>query len=284
MSLALPEDAATTLIGLLGRYNDGKIPRNPTDTYVKLQLKGWPAAMDVIELLTAMSDADPNPDDDPDFWAQLDPVAIANRLIAGCAEFKHLQADDERDDVTVYGERIRWVWKLNTAVKNDRAVLGTTSVVSQADRDLWPVGAGRPPMWKITLSLQAWIALSEMDRIRLVHHELAHVGLTADADGAPKACINAHDIEENLSTLARFGLADKSQAKVVAAAMAHPATEERMRAWFIDPATGQGALWPPPISQTEIAGVNARALLPRGVDKVTISGAGRSVTLTRRSL
>jgi len=244
----LPEEFETILADLLRKSSDPKHVASVTSKATKIALADFPERMGAQELLDALHDADP---DGADAWAELDPIRVADRLIANCDEFA-VFADDPNTGKD-YSQLIRFVWKRNTTVKNDRAILGTCAVVSQADGDLWPVGAGPCPWWTITLSLQAWLALSEIDRVRTVHHELAHLGLTSDSQGHPKACINAHDIEENLSTIARFGLRDKDQAKIVAAATAHPTTPVRMREWYVDASTGQGALWPPPISQSVVS-------------------------------
>lgn len=248
--MTLPDDFDALLARLLTRTHDAKHVPSLTDPEVKKSLKEFPAAMDASQLLAQLQLADSDYD-----WSELDPLAIASRLIDACPEFDPLRSCEERLDPTALGSRIRWVWSRKLSIKNDRAVLGTTAIVSQSDRDLWPEGAGPAPWWKITLSLQAWFALSDEARVRLVHHEIAHVGVTVDDEGHTSPAINPHDIEENLTTIARFGLMDSSQGKIVAAAMAHPTTPTRQREWFVDAATGQGMLWPPPLGQDVIHSV-----------------------------
>lgn len=246
--MMLPDEYDATLARLLTRSENRDYVASVTDPGTRRDLKELPAVMDAAGLLAALQSADAEYD-----WSALDPMAIAARLIAGCAEFGAIRKSDEDDGPRDFGALIRWVWRRTTARRADRAVLGTTAVIGQAERDLWPEGAGPAPWWQITLSLQAWIALTSEQRVRLVHHELCHVGVTSGTDNEPVPCINGHDIEENLSTIARFGLMDQAQGKVIAAAMSHPSTPERQRSWYVDEATGQGMLWPMPIGQDMIS-------------------------------
>lgn len=201
-------------------------------TWIKKALKDWPAHLDADELLTFMRNGE------EEGWDDLDVRAIAERLIETCDELGHLDSFP-----------LRILWRRTTQVKNDRMILGTAGAVGKSEREKWPATAGAPPFWRMTLSLAAWLVMPARERVRLVHHELMHCGIDADSKGRAKPCTVAHDIEENAQTMARFGLGDRSQALVLAAAKQHPNTERQFREWFIDESSGQAALWPPPYGQ-----------------------------------
>lgn len=235
MPFTIPDDAADILRSILGDAEEAR-SRIGTGAYtsrtVKVALKEFPSNMDAAELLAMLATEE-------DSWPVLNLEAYAEILIGACDELAHLE-----------GRPIRFMWRKMAPVKNDRVTMGTAGAVSKSEREKWPASAGPAPWWRVTMSLSAWLQMTELERKRLMHHELAcHCHVDVDDEGRETPVTGAHDIEEGLATMARFGLMDSAQAKVVAAAMAHPGTTAKMREYFIDPATGQGRLWPNPIGQ-----------------------------------
>lgn len=235
MPFTLPDDAADILRNIIGDAESARSRIGAgayTSRGVKVALKEIPTNMDAAEMLAMLAT-----EEDP--WPVLNLEAYAERLIEVCDELQHLE-----------GRPIRFMWRKMAPLKNDRVVLGTAGAVSKAEREKWPASAGPAPWWRVTMSLSAWLQMTDTERKRLMHHELAcHCHVDVDDEGHETPVTGAHDIEEGLATVARFGLMDAGQAKVVAAAMAHPGTEAKMREYFIDPATGQGRLWPVPLGQ-----------------------------------
>lgn len=203
-----------------------------TSKEVKTTLKDCvPPHCDADELLVVLADGD------TDAFPDLDVRAHMARIL-DLEEFSHLGD----------GSLIRLLWMRDTPVKDDRAVLGKAKPTSAKTRALWPAGAVAAPWWDVTLSLAAWLVMSERDRLRLLHHELGHCGISVDAKGKTSPCSTPHDIEENLNTMARFGIRSADHAKVIAAATVHPGYVAASLSYFVDP-TGQAKLFPNPIGQ-----------------------------------
>lgn len=137
----------------------------------------------------------------------------------------------------LHGYRIDVTWQRKASTYRGQIVAGKAGPTPRRDREL-----GAAP-FRVTLAFDVWVLLTAEERERLVHHELGHCGVTADAEGRPKFVGRAHDVEDFADTIARHGLSGSGQAQAVAEAIAHPETVRRLREYDLDPVTGQGLLF-----------------------------------------
>lgn len=135
--------------------------------------------------------------------------------------------------------RFRVVWRRTPWVKQGALVLGSCRVLPAKERALWR-GEGPVPLWELTFNLPAWCLQDPEERVRLVHHELAHAEFTSD-----KPSVRPHALEEHLETVARFGPANRGEAQLVWNAFNHPAMKHYIleRGW--NPVEGKGLLFGP---------------------------------------
>lgn len=124
----------------------------------------------------------------------------------------------------------------------DAARLGRTLVVSDAERGSW-TGEGPAPWYRLELSIP-WVLLAEAAELeRALHDLLMYCGVRGEKPGKP--VVAKPDISAHAATIARYGVGDAREASVVAHALARPNALEELRAFDLDPETGQGLLWGP---------------------------------------
>ena len=144
--------------------------------------------------------------------------------------------------------RFAVIWRTKAWRSKGQTVLGTCQAVPLKERELWSRG-GRVPLWRLTISLPYWLLATEMERHRLIHHELSHAVLQEseqeDGTALETPSTQGHDIEEGLPTLARYGARDTAQAALLFAAIMHPRTRRIAQEERWDPRTGQGIMFPP---------------------------------------
>lgn len=58
----------------------------------------------------------------------------------------------------------------------------------------------------IEISHEAWLTISDTQRVALVDHELSHCAFEFDDDGLPKLAMRHHDVEEFIGVVNRHGL------------------------------------------------------------------------------
>lgn len=153
-------------------------------------------------------------------FPDLDLTDRTRRMVWACEEFSRIRE---------IRHRIRTVFRLSGWKAKGVMVVGSMAPVPTKEQDLHPNG----PTWELTISLPAWLLMSEDQRDRLIHHELCHA-LPGD--------LGAHTIEEHALTLARFGPATAWQAQALAAALKRPTFIAEMRAFDFDE-RGQGCLF-----------------------------------------
>lgn len=200
---------------------------------MKAELSGLPGHIDAASALSqTMTD-----EEEEVLSTHLDVFAMRAELEDRCPEFEHLDA-----------RPIRFVWLKKNPTKHDMIVFGRAKLTPQREQDLW-AGPGPAPWWTIELGLPTWLLSSPTERRRLLHHEIAHLAVQENVDDEERVTytprLRGHDIEENATTAMRFGVARKEHAIVIAAAMRHPTTTEKMKEWGVDPVTGQGLLFGP---------------------------------------
>lgn len=119
-----------------------------------------------------------------------------------------------------------FLWASQGYVTKGRQVLGLTEDLQQAGRgNAWQRGRaqqqmrewfGEPPRFLITLDATYCAQCSDAEFCALVEHELYHCGQARDEfgapaftkDGQPKLAIRAHDVEEFVGVVARYGVGD----------------------------------------------------------------------------
>lgn len=118
-------------------------------------------------------------------------------------------------------EFLQFMWASSGYVKAERAVLGTCEKVSfmaggwkkarqeKQMRDWF----GLVPTYLITLDAEYFVKATDNERLALIEHELAHIGVKRDEDGnmlfsemtgLPKHYLANHDIEEFYSVIERY--------------------------------------------------------------------------------
>jgi len=130
-----------------------------------------------------------------------------------------------------------FMWASNAFTKQGRTVVG------QAEQVMFRAGGwqkarqeqqmiewfGRVPEFLITLAADYCEQASDVEFLRLVEHELFHLGHATDEfgapkfgkDGKPKLTLHGHDVEEFIGVVKRYG-ASPEVARMVEAAK-HPA-------------------------------------------------------------
>ena len=138
------------------------------------------------------------------------PPAIAERMIAKYKEFEHLKEGEaivtflmDTEEEHQHGKRILGRCHLPQVQGKLRGVFK------------WAVESllGYSPDFIITLDLDYWTDASDKMREILVFHELSHCAHKLDRDGEPMFDedgrpifgIAPHDVEEFISTVARYG-------------------------------------------------------------------------------
>lgn len=156
-----------------------------------------------------------------------DPLDLIAGIIRTCDEHGHF-----------LGKRILVEWRGGKWTSCGMMVRGKAGPIPKRQRLTWPSEDGPAPWFRITLSLPAWLLLDDDERYRLLHHEMGHCGISA----AGQPITLAHEVEEFVSTSARFGPAHPDHIRLSQAIAHHPETVIRMREWEIDD-RGQGQLF-----------------------------------------
>lgn len=161
---------------------------------------------------------------------ELDLGPMVRRLLATCPELAHLA-----------GRPIDCNWWTGKRNRHGKVLLGTAKVVSGKERDLWTNGV--PPWWKVELSLPYWLLADDMERYRLLHHELMHCRVKVSGEDEEESpTVVSHDVEEFVSTVGRFGFRDAYQFALTENGQRHSEYEIRKRDWEFT-IEGQGLLF-----------------------------------------
>ena len=218
---AAVRDGVDKLVGRLGKIGAWSASSWPKE------MQSWPGITDADDLYAAL-EAEGLAEDD------LNLRPIVEEVIEECDEFNALSG---------YEGVIRLLWRKKCPERLGRVVAGTAQLFPKKERDLWNNPNRPAPWWDVTISIPAWLCMDKMERIRLVHHELSHIRIDVDKKGHPKPALMGHDVEENLNTLARFGVFGKQQANFVAIGQRHPSWTGAVREYDID-VNGQASLFP----------------------------------------
>lgn len=146
----------------------------------------------------------------PDQTAKDAPPAIAARMIAKYKEFAHL-----KDGEAV----IAFLMDTEEEHRHGKRILGTAHLPEVQGRlrgvFTWAIQRtlGIDPDFIITLDMNYWEQADANMRDILVFHELSHCVQKLDRDGEPRFDedgspvwgIKGHDVEEFVSTVARYG-------------------------------------------------------------------------------
>jgi hypothetical protein len=153
----------------------------------------------------------------------LDVHTMVERMVDELEEFRDLA-----------GYPFRLTWRTKAGTSGGRIQLGTCRATSERERLTYD-GPGPAPFWEITLALDAWLLAHEVERWRLVHHEMAHADLDfgddEDGNATPKPAIKHHDVEDFTSTMGRFGPEFAAELAFMDAAAAHPSIGEKRKQW-----------------------------------------------------
>lgn len=114
------------------------------------------------------------------------------------------------------------LWKPRSMTGKGTTVHASMSKIPEERRALWPTNPA--PGFCLRINLPYWLLCDDVERKRLIHHELCHA---SRAEG--KAQILPHAIEENLETVMRFGARDASHARLMAIGMGHTRTQKILR-------------------------------------------------------
>jgi len=120
---------------------------------------------------------------------------------------------------------IGFLWSSEGYTKAGRRILGLTEDTSMSRGNAWAMMRaeqqlrewfGTPPRFLITLDAMHCATCSDAEFCALVEHELYHCGHRLDEfgnpafdkAGRPKLAIRAHDVEEFVGVVARYGVGD----------------------------------------------------------------------------
>lgn len=138
------------------------------------------------------------------------------------------------DHEHLQGADLAFVWTNVENVKRDRRILGQCQLVTESG-DKWSAGRslfqlrewfGGLPDFLITIDANHAMLCSDAELMALVEHELYHAGQATDAfgspkftrDGAPVFAMRAHDVEEFVGVVRRYGADAAGVRELVAAA------------------------------------------------------------------
>lgn len=147
------------------------------------------------------------------------------------------------DHAHLRGAEIGFLWTNVENVKRRRTVLGQCQLVSESG-EKWSSGRallqlqrwfGWVPDFLITLWAPAAAQMEDGEFMALIEHELYHAAQDVDGFGQPKFskdtglpifAMRAHDVEEFVGVVARYGMTGCNVARLVAAANAGPQIRE----------------------------------------------------------
>ena len=126
---------------------------------------------------------------------------------------------------------IKWRW--SKWESKGRITFASIKPVSRKERATWE--AGPAPLFVITINGPAWLCMTEVERMAVLHHELGHAEVDMVEEDAPgfvdpvlsfKASTRGHDAEVIGLTWARFGPLTMQEAFLIQAAVATPRYQE----------------------------------------------------------
>lgn len=99
-------------------------------------------------------------------------------------------------------------------VRNAKIAFVFRKSIRSRDREVWGKAGRADPKVKffanydfvLEFNWEAWLGLSQMQRIALVDHELEHLEREEEDGGASKYVLRSHDVEEFGSIVHRWGL------------------------------------------------------------------------------
>lgn len=112
-------------------------------------------------------------------------------------------------------------WRKKHWSSKGKVVVGHFRKLSDRDRARLGDSEQSQPVAEITLALNYWLVADELERERVLYHELLHAQVES---GKLKAV--GHDVETFAAEVARYGLQTQEEAELVAAALSHPRTPE----------------------------------------------------------
>ena len=125
---------------------------------------------------------------------------------------------------------ITWTWRSAHWSSQGSVAVGKARKLSPQDRAHRGMGEGDQPVAELHIAFDYWIVADEVERERLLFHELCHFsGLGGELR------VVAHEVEAFASEIARYGVQSEEQAQLVAAALSHPTTPERMEQYGVMP-------------------------------------------------
>lgn len=165
---------------------------------------------------------------------EMDAPAMVGRLVDECEEIDI--PDTKRD-------RLEIVWRVKAGKSMGQVTCATCKPIGKRERQTWQ-GAGPAPWWRLTLALDVWLLMTTEERWRLLHHELMHATVKKNSSGKITGPTGrGHGIEEHAATLARYGVGEATQAAFVGQVLARKKIVKEVRAYEIDPKTGNGLLF-----------------------------------------
>lgn len=128
-----------------------------------------------------------------------------------------------------------------------RTLLGRASVAKALDMELNP----DIPPFRLILSLPYWIAATEAQKSAALHDLIVRFGRKGgerNEDGAIVELgipiLRKPTVTMFAATIGRFGLVDSFQAQVIAHAIAHSETKNKLQEYSFDETSRQGIFWP----------------------------------------
>jgi len=121
-----------------------------------------------------------------------------------------------------------WTWRRKHWKSSGMQVLGKARKLSAKDRARAPGSDAEKPHGEIVLALDYWLVADDKERLQLVFHELLHF----DPDG-DKLGLRGHVVERFPEELEVFGIVDRGEAELVAAAIRHEKAAEQLESFGV---------------------------------------------------
>jgi hypothetical protein len=139
------------------------------------------------------------------------------------------------DHVHLQQAAIGWLWTNAVAETRGRRIAGEASMPKGGSRwgpqrAGWQLGQwfGEAPTFLITIDAEIALAASDAEFCALIEHELYHCSLTgfSDRTGEPLWSMRAHDVEEFVGVVQRYGPVGANVEALVRAAKAGPILQD----------------------------------------------------------
>lgn len=155
---------------------------------------------------------------------------IAEELLS---QFEHL--DDLATYLRKYPHALAVLWK--SRARKDKGMLraGLARKLPDAVRARLPGADNAKPTIEVEIALDWWLAATPSERAFLLNHELQHFAPTQNDNGVWKVDMAPHDTERFVNDIASFGVQTSVDARIVAAALAHPDTPAQLAAFDVLP-------------------------------------------------